>query len=78
MFTGLATLCAGMSWLYFRVERGIREEKFWAWVTALILSGVCLFSIFLPMSVLVIIGLCHPHVRGKFMASQPTPADYHD
>jgi hypothetical protein len=73
-FLFASALCAAFSWFYFKVERGLRESKFWAWVSGLVLAGLTLFSLFLPLSIIILIGLCHPWVRPTFQSPSSDPA----
>jgi hypothetical protein len=46
---------------------GLKRKKFWAWVTGVILFGTFLFSAFLPLGVMGLIGLLERKTRIYFM-----------
>lgn len=57
----LAAICEVVVW-------GLKRGRFWAWVAGLILSSIFVFSIFLPLGVMGLVGLLEEPTRKRFSA----------
>lgn len=49
------------------VVGGLKNNKFWAWVTALIICGMYVFSLFIILGIIGLVGLLDKDVRTDFL-----------
>jgi hypothetical protein len=68
LITGVCTAIFGIGIVVFIevVIRNLKQQKFWAWVVALCLSGLYVPSAFLPLGIMGLIGLLDPETRAAF------------
>jgi hypothetical protein len=68
LITGICTAIFGIGLVVFieLVIRNLKQQKFWAWVAALCLSGLYVPSAFLPLGIMGLIGLLDPETRAAF------------
>ena len=55
-----------LGYFFQKVNSGLRQDKYWAWISAIILSGMMSFSLFFILGVIGLMGLLSKETRQHF------------
>ena len=61
---GIGSLAFGIFVEY--VTKELKKNKFWAWIVAIIISGIYIPSIFIILGIIGLLGLVHKNTRTAF------------
>ena len=63
----IALVSIGMGVFVEIVIKGLKDNKFWAWVSGLIICGFYIPSLFIILGIIGLIGLLNKEVRKDFL-----------
>jgi hypothetical protein len=63
---GMGLFTSVLGFANLKIKKSLAAGKYWAWVTAIVVFGLSLFSIFLPLSVMGLVGLLKKETRQTF------------
>jgi len=58
------------------IIKGLKDNKFWAWVAGLIISGLYVPSLFIILGIIGLIGLLDKEVRKDFLKNLTSPLEH--